>query len=43
MGCGVEERNRYGGSGTWDNFQAARDLYRKAAERSRFVLFTVDQ
>jgi hypothetical protein len=28
---------------TWENFQAMRDLYRQAAERGRFVLFTVDQ
>ena len=28
---------------TWDNFQDVRELYRKAAERNRFVLFTVDQ
>jgi len=28
---------------TWENFQDARELYLKAAERGRFVLFTVDQ
>jgi hypothetical protein len=28
---------------TWENFQDVRELYRKAAERDRFVLFTVDQ
>ncbi len=28
---------------TWEYFQAVRELYRKAAERDRFVLFTVDQ
>jgi len=28
---------------TWEYFQAVRELYRKAAERERFVLFTVDQ
>jgi hypothetical protein len=28
---------------TWENFQGVRDLYRKAAERDRFILFTVDQ
>jgi hypothetical protein len=28
---------------TWSWFQAVRDLYRKAAERNRFVLFTVGQ
>ncbi len=28
---------------TWQYFQAVRELYRKAAERDRFVLFTVDQ
>jgi hypothetical protein len=28
---------------TWEYFQGVRDLYRKAAERDRFILFTVDQ
>jgi hypothetical protein len=28
---------------TWEYFQGVRDLYRKAAERGRFMLFTVDQ
>ncbi len=28
---------------TWDWFQAVRDLYRKAAEEGRSVIFTVDQ
>lgn len=27
---------------TWDWFQGVRELYRKAAERGRFVVFTVD-
>jgi hypothetical protein len=28
---------------TWEYFQGVRDLYRKAAERDRFMLFTVSQ
>ena len=28
---------------TWEYFQGVRNLYQKAAERDRFVLFTVDQ
>ena len=28
---------------TWEWFQSVRELYCKAAERGRFVLFTVDQ
>ncbi len=28
---------------TWDWFESVRELYRKAADRGRFVLFTVDQ
>ena len=34
-----EEDCRY----TWDWFQGIRDLYRRAAEDGRFVLFTADQ
>lgn len=28
---------------TWDWFQAVRDLYTRAAQAGRFVLFTADQ
>ena len=28
---------------TWEYFQGVRDVYRRAAERGRFMLFTVDQ
>lgn len=35
----TEEDFRY----TWDWFQAVRDLYTRAAEAGRFVLFTADQ
>ena len=28
---------------TWDRFQAVRDLYARAAEQGRYMLFTVDQ
>src|SRR5262249_26303350 len=28
---------------TWDSFQGVRDLYTRAAEEGRFVLFTADQ